>query len=304
MSNFYTSNTATLETMAVYIVLALSVQVALRSGVFSFASIGFFGVGGYIAADLAQRGTSVLLELVTVLVVSGAAGYLLAIPLVRLRGLYLGMVTFAFDAIVQIVATNGGSLTGGADGKYGYELQVSAWLLLLMAVACIALVSQLERRKLGRAALAISANERLANALGVNVTREYRNVFALSAALGGLAGMMNALAFVTMTPDSFNFNLAIVAVTMAVVGGVGSWTGALVGAIIVAWFPIVFAGLGKYQLAVYGVVLVLVVVFQPRGVVGIAQTIGRSAKAALWTNRRTSANAVQVSNMSRPDVKL
>jgi branched-chain amino acid transport system permease protein len=138
---WYEAHATLFQTTAIYVLLALSFQVVLKSGIFSFFSVGAFGIGAYTAANLATRGVPLIVTLLIVVVTMAAVGYLLAIPLMHLRGLYLGMVTFAIDEILVVVATNGGKITGGAVGLFGVPLEITTLGLGLVAVIGVLLVS-------------------------------------------------------------------------------------------------------------------------------------------------------------------
>jgi len=269
MSGFYASHLTLIQQTAVVAVLAMSFQVVLRSGVFSFASAGFYVVGAYALANMSKDGWPLLPALIVIVIIGAALGYLLSIPFVRLRGLYLGMVTFAFAEILVVVADNGGSLTGGPVGMFGVTLGVgTAELFVIVAVVAL-LISQLERRGLGRALRVISIDEQLARTMGIEINRQRAFIFALSSALGALAGALNTVTTSSVAPTGFGYSLIVLGLTMAVFGGVGSWTGAIIGAVVVTWFPEVFGFVGNYRSVVYGILLILVVVFEPSGVLGL-----------------------------------
>jgi branched-chain amino acid transport system permease protein len=270
MTDWYAANITTIQQTFVFLLLALSIQVVLRAGVSSFASIAFYGIGGYLGANLATAGFPLVGTLAVVVITAAAIGFALAVPLTRLRGLYLGMVTFAVDQIVLILAANGGDLTGGTVGLFGVPAQLDTPALLAMAVVVVLLLSQLERGPLGRAFAALRVDENLTCAMALDARRLRVFVIVLSAVLGGLAGSANVLTFTVITPESFGFDLIITALTMAVVGGIGSWVGSVVGAIVVTWFPIAFPFLqGGFRQIVFGVVVVAVMVFEPDGLLGV-----------------------------------
>ncbi len=291
MSMWYDAHVVLFQTTAIYAVLALSFQVVLKSGVFSFASVGFFGIGAYVAANLTKHGVGGILSMVIVVVGSAVLGYLLSLPLIRLRGLYLGMVTFAFDQILVVVANNGGTLTGGPVGLFGIPFDVSTIELFIVAAVCVLLVSQLERRSIGRSISVLRVDEQLAHSMGIEVHRQRNFIFALSAALGGLAGVLNTLTFSTIAPGGFGFDLIVAGLTMAVVGGIGSWLGAVIGALIVVWFPQVFTFVGSYKAIVYGVLVILVVAYEPNGVLGL---LGRGWRGLARLYRRYGRHAAVV----------
>jgi len=269
VSGFYASHLTLIQRTAVVTVLAMSFQVVLRSGVFSFASAGFYVVGAYALADMSKAGWPLLPALIAIVIIGAAGGYLLSVPFVRLRGLYLAMVTFAFAEILVVVADNGGSLTGGPVGMFGVTLGVSTPELFVIVAVAAVLISQLERRGLGRALRVISIDEQLARAMGIEINRQRAFIFALSSALGALAGALNTVTTSSVAPTGFGYGLIVLGLTMAVFGGVGSWTGAIIGAVVVTWFPEVFGFVGNNRSVVYGILLILVVVFEPSGVLGL-----------------------------------
>ena len=170
----------------------------------------------------------------------------------------------------MVIANNGGSLTGGPTGLFGVPPGLSIGELFIVAAICILLSSQLERRMLGRSLQAIRTDEALAKSMGFAVLRDRNFIFSLSAALGGLAGAMDATNFSTFGTTAFDFNLVVIGLTMAVVGGVDSWVGAVIGAVFVSWFPAVATALsGTWQAIIYGILIIVVVTYEPGGVFGL-----------------------------------
>jgi ABC-type branched-subunit amino acid transport system permease subunit len=282
MSLWYSAHLTLIQATLVYTLLALSLQVVLRSGVFSLAGIGFFGLGGYTAGILAKHGQSAPVAILVPLVGGIVFGYLLSLPLVRLRGLYLGLVTVGFDLILNVFATNGGKLTGGAVGLFGIPLLVNTPVILTIVVVAIVLVSQLERRNMGRGFEALRLNEDLARSLGLEVTRQRNFAFALSAALGAVAGALQVLFFTSINPGTAGFELIVLGLTMAVLGGVGTWLGAAVGAVIVTWLPeFLGSSVGQWRNLVYGAVVVIIAVYAPDGIVGLVKRGAHFVRAQL-----------------------
>ncbi|GGM20710.1 branched-chain amino acid ABC transporter permease [Dactylosporangium sucinum] len=302
MSSWYFGHLTLIQGMLISIPLAMSVQIALRSGVFSFASIGFYGIGAYGTGILVIRDWPVLPAIALMVVVSGLVAYFMSIPLIRLRGLYLGMVTFAFDLILTVVATNGGELTGGALGLLGVPLGVGTGGLLAAAVFAVLLVSQLERRAVGRALVGIKNSEELVMSVGVDLKRRKRIVFAISGALGALSGSLYVLTFSTVQPTSAGFTLIITTLTMAVIGGTSSWIGAVIGTIIITWLPSLAATIGEYQHLVYGVVLVLVVMYAPEGVLGALRWLWQRVAPGLRAARPPGPAPAGVAPAAPPPV--
>lgn len=301
MTSFISSHQITIQTTASYLVLALSFQIAFRTGVFSFASIGFFGIGAYMTPKLMDGGVPVVPAMLVTVIVCAFGGFVLALPFKRLRGLYLGMATFAFDQIVTVVAQNGGSLTGGSIGLVGIPPALTTLELVLVALFVALLISQMERRSLGRVLQVIRRDEWLALSLGIEVNRHRTMIVALSAALGGLAGTMYVFSLGTVSPDTFGFNLIVSGLTMAVVGGTASWRGAFIGAILVVWFPIVFTFIsGTWESVIFGALVILVVTFEPGGILGLCGRL-------LWwlrNGRRTTAEESEILGPAAVDDRI
>lgn len=277
LSNFYTHNLTLVQATLMSMVLAASLQVALRAGVFSLASVGYWGVGAYAAGILARdAGTGPVVAIVAALAICGLTAYPLARLLVRLRGLYMAMATVAFDLVVIVIALNLKSLTGGPLGLPGVPVLLSTWQLTLIVAAVALLLSQLERGAVGRWISVASHDEELAAGLGIDVRRLHARVFVLSAVLGGLAGSLNALLFNNVSTDQFGFGLIVLALTMAVVGGMGSWVGSYVGAVVVLWLPEVLRFLSTWRNLVFGVLLIIVISRMPEGLLGSLRTMTRA----------------------------
>lgn len=271
MNEWYLSNLVLIQTSCANILLALSFQVVLRSGVFSFASVGFFGIGAYTVGIFSNRGYSEWLGIAAALAGCGLLGYLLALLLARLRGLYLALVTVAFNLILTIVANNGGELTGGPVGLYGVVPVLSVGTLLTVVVVAIVVVRRLEVGYFGRAFEVLRLDENLARSTGQPVGRYRAAVFCLSAVLGAAAGCVNVLVFTTVTPDTAGFHLVTTGLTMAVLGGIARWQGAVLGALIVSWIPSFLGEFGDYQIILNGILVMLIVVYAPDGIVGLLE---------------------------------
>ncbi|MCW2526343.1 MAG: hypothetical protein JWM76_1203 [Pseudonocardiales bacterium] len=268
MGQYFTENEGLIQQTLVYMILAISLQVVLRCGVVSLASIGFYTLGSYASAIMTKDGWPPVAIIPLVVIASGLLGYGFGRPLARLRGLYLAMATLAFDLVIPVLLNNGGSFTGGALGLYAIPVALTTSSLIVIVIVVIYIISQLERGWMGRASLALRSDENLARSMGVRVTRERYLAFAISAALGGLAGALSAMLFRAVSPSSGGFGLITLGLTMAIIGGRDSWIGAVVGAYIVTWVPEWLRFVGTYRSLVFGLVLVGVMLFFPDGLLG------------------------------------
>lgn len=275
ISSWFGNNEALIQSALMAAILAYSFQIVLRSGVFSFAGVAFWAIGGYTAAILTLHGWATVPAILVALVGCAVIAYVLALVVGRLRSLYLAMATVAFDLLVQTVASTWTGLTGGAQGLYAVPLRITTLDLFLLVAACSILLWLLERGASGRMLEALRLDEGVASAVGVNVTRERRRVFVLSGVLAALAGTMNPLLFSTIGPSQAGFELITATLTMIVIGGVASWPGALVGAFIVTWLPGELTFLGNWWPAVQGLLVIVVVIYFSDGLVGLVVSLWR-----------------------------
>ncbi|WP_433503155.1 branched-chain amino acid ABC transporter permease [Pseudonocardia halophobica] len=269
------SSEAAIRSGLVLVLLGFSVHVAVRSGMFSLAGVGFAGIGAYTAAVLAKDGLPAVVAIVAAVVLSGVLGGILGLVLGRLRALYLAMATFAFVLLVQVLAIEWEPVTGGPLGLFGVPAVVGIPVLAAVAALVAAAVAVAERGRSGRILEALRLDDQLAEALGVDVVRRRRVAFVLSSALGGLAGSLSALSFSVLTPDEVSFSVIVDVLTVVVLGGTAAWYGPVIGAFVVAWLPEVLGFLGTARPLVQGALVVLVIVLAPEGAVGLVQAVGR-----------------------------
>lgn len=250
-------------------VVGLAFQVVLRSGVFSLAAAGFWGIGAYVSA-LTVGALGWPLAVLLALVVAGALALVLAVLLGRLRGLYLGMATIAFDLLVVSLAFGWESVTGGALGLYGIPREASVGMVAGFALAATAVVALLQSRAGGRFADVLRTDEPLARSLGIETGRMRVQTSVLSAVLGALAGALTPLIFGVLGPDESGFGLVVLGLTIVVIGGSGSWAGPAVGAVVVTLLPEALRFVEEWRDVVYGTLVVVMVLFAPSGLVGLA----------------------------------
>jgi branched-chain amino acid transport system permease protein len=254
-------------------------------GQLSMAQQGFFAIGAYTTAILTTTaGWPWLAGLVASMCMAGLFGILVGIPTLRVRGQYLIMVTMAFSEIVRLVALNWGSLTGGATGvtkipspaigPWQFTSKNSIYyLFLVMAIMMILVAWQVRRTKYGRAFIAIRSGELAADVMGLNTTYVKVVAFFLSAVFAGMGGTMFASSYNYISPDTFTLTQTVLILAMLLIGGEGSISGAVVGAILLTYLPELLRFAHKYYVLVYGIVIVLVTLFLPGGVVGWAKQL-------------------------------
>ena len=279
--------------LMMYAVLALGLDLLLGwTGQFAFAHIAFFGIGTYATALLNVRlGIPFIVGMPIAAALAGLIGVLIGFPATRLRTVYLALATFAFAEGAQWVFNAWDKVTGGPDGLrisapnvLGYQtgtdptaFPVMASILALMIAATMYLTTS----RLGRAMCAVRESEHVAAASGVDVRRTKVWAFAISAVYAGVAGGMFTLFQSFVNPDVFGFGQIVLLLSMIVVGGLGSIPGALIGVALLGLLPEIMRttmrSLLIWQEFAYGMILILVVMFMPRGIWGlIGNRRGRS----------------------------
>ncbi|SEO54255.1 branched-chain amino acid ABC transporter permease [Trujillonella endophytica] len=272
MNTWWLSNQILIQSTFISLLLALSIQVPLRAGVFSFAGIGSYAIGAYTAAILTIRAqVAPVVAIGAGVLLAAVVGYLLALLVARLSGLYLGMATISFTLFLGVLATNGGDLTGGATGLFGALSTLTTEHVIAITVVVLVLLAASERGSFGRRVDAVREDPQLAVSLGVDVVRVRRRVFVVSGALGACAGGMNTLLRTTVSPETVGFHLVVTALTIIIVGGAMSWAGAAIGAVIFTWLPSILQFVGEWQLLVYGIVVAIAAVYVPGGLLGLLQ---------------------------------
>ena len=243
---------------------------------FSFAGIGSYAIGGYTAAILfAKHGWSEPAAIAAAMVLAGIVGYLLALVVQRLDGLYLGMATIAFDLILGVIATNWHSVTGGATGLYDVLGNIPMPVLVGLTVIVIVLLAFTERGRLGRRITAVNRDPQLASSVGVRVSSYRQAAFVISGLLGALAGALNTLITTTIGPGNIGFTLIVTVLTMIIVGGARSWLGPAIGAVIFTWLPDLLQFVSQWQAVIYGFIVAVAAVWMPGGLVGLTTNLYR-----------------------------
>ena len=256
-------------------------------GQISLAQAAFFGLGAYgTALGVTDYHLPFLGAFAAGILVAGVFGLILGFASLRLGGHYLAMVTISFQQILTLVLTNWISLTHGPDGVSGIARPAGftsgpAYLsLCLVALVAVTLYAwRLKTSSLGRAMQAVRDNEIAAGTCGIDILRTKVLAFGISAVLGGLGGGLFAGAFAYISPDQFSFAESIVLLTMALLGGVQSPFGALLGTALLVMLPEWLRFLQRVYLAVYGAAVILIMVFLPDGIWGLAARYARRPRS-------------------------
>ncbi|MDP3968704.1 MAG: branched-chain amino acid ABC transporter permease [Nocardioides sp.] len=261
----------TLQFAGVNALFALSIYATLWTGVLSLAPIFFGAVGAFTFGYLAGTvGLSPFLGLVLGVVLGAALGALTAALVIRLDSHYLAMATIAMVLIGRVLVVNLTELTGGAAGTLvPGELGTWLWLIGCLVVAGYVL-ARLAKSRFGMAADAVREDAAVAQTLGISPRRIQLVGFVISGAFGGAAGVMQASFLQYIGPDTFYTHLGFVTLAAVVLGGAFHWAGPIVGAIVFTILPELLKDvMGEYDRVVTGVLLVVIIIFVPRGLVDL-----------------------------------
>ncbi|MCB0033658.1 MAG: hypothetical protein KDE51_06560, partial [Anaerolineales bacterium] len=294
--------------------LGLNIEIGL-AGLLDLGFVGFFAIGAYTVAlmtstgELGVSGTAIAdysnfwVAIPIAVAVSAFAGIFLGIPVLRMRGDYLAIVTLGFAEIIRILVLSDflRPLLGGAQGvlnipkpAVAYAQQIANQLpwyfqtvffffvstdgrikdpahfyyIIVIGCALISFVAwRLQNARIGRNWMALREDEDVAEAMGINLVRTKVLAFTLSAAAGGLAGGIFAAKLGTVFPQSFNVFVSINVLSIIIVGGMGSIPGIIVGGIFLVGMPEILREFAEYRLLIYGALLVLMMLRRPEGLI-------------------------------------
>ena len=256
-----------------YVVMAVSLNLTVGVlGELSLGHAGFMSIGAYTAALFTlHMDLPGMVEFPLALLVGGGLavvfGVFIGMPALRLRGDYLAIVTLGFGEIIRVVIQNL-TITGGGRGLYGIdEYTTFPWVFWIAALSVAVMYSMIGTRQ-GRAILSLRENEIAAEAVGVPSTRYKVLAFTLSSFFAGVAGGLYAHYITVLDPATFDFNMSIEILVMVVLGGMGSFTGSVLAAVVLTLLPELLRDLADYRMLIYSVVLVLMMILRPQGLLG------------------------------------
>jgi branched-chain amino acid transport system permease protein len=282
-----------------YVMLGWGLNVVVGlAGLLDLGYVAFYAIGAYSYALLATHfGLSFWVCLPLAGILAAFWGMLLGFPVLRLRGDYLAIVTLAFGEIIRLVIINWQSLTGGPNGvsgiprptffgvpltagddglaaRLGIEFSSTQrivflfYLILALALLTNWVTIRLRRLPIGRAWEALREDEVACRALGINITTTKLTAFATGAMFGGFAGAFFATRQGFISPESFTFQESALVLAIVVLGGMGSQLGVALAALIMIGGFELFRGLEQYRMLVFGVAMVLLMIWRPRGLIG------------------------------------
>jgi branched-chain amino acid transport system permease protein len=287
--------------VGINIILAVSLNLVNGyTGQFSLGHAGFMSVGAYLSAAItilvgprllgADGGTAFgqgMLFLGALIVGglgSAAAGLVVGIPSLRLKGDYLALVTLGFGEIIRVVFQNVDAL-GGALGLNGIPPYTTVFWVYSVAAVTVFTVVCLVRSTYGRGFIATHDDEIASEAVGLNTTRYKIVAFVVSAFFAGMAGGLYGHFKLTITPTGFDFTKSIEIVVMVILGGMGNTPGVILAAILLTILPEVLRSVEQYRMVMYSVLLIVLMLVRPKGLfnfdyAAIASRLWRKLKAS------------------------
>lgn len=268
------------------IMLALSLNILIGfAGQVSLGHAAFFGIGAYTSAVLTVNlGLNYWFALPLSVLISGFIGFLLGLPSLRVKHDFLVLATIGINFVVVsifnyvqffggpygIVGIPRPSLFGKTLDTFGYFIYTMVWLVL-----SVVFVIYLSKVYLRYGFEAVKEDEEAAESIGVSVPRYKMYAFTISGAMAGLAGNLWAHYMGVIFPENFAFPVSITILTMVVLGGVGTITGPIIGAVIITLLPEILRFVQNYRMLIYGTIIVLVMLFMPEGLMGYIRKVIR-----------------------------
>jgi len=283
----------------IFVMIGLGLNIVVGfAGLLDLGYVAFFAIGAYVYAFLAapfsspwvtaqlqslgipynQPLVSFWMAIPITMVAAGLGGVMLGIPVLRLRGDYLAIVTLGFGEIIRLFMLNLSDLTNGPRGllniappylfgiNFGSPREI--FILALIGAGVIAFTAyRLDGSRLGRAWIAMREDEDVAQATGVNLVRTKLLAFAIGALFAGLAGQLYAARQINIFPENFSLFVSIDALSLVIVGGMGSIPGVVIGALTLKGLPEVLRGVDEYRIVTFAALLVVMMIVRPEGLV-------------------------------------
>ena len=285
---FYNAHELLVAQMGINAILAISIFVTFYSGQLTLANAGFMAIGAYTTVILSlSLPTPLPLDMLAGSLLAGAAGVLVGLPVLRLRGVFLAIATIGFVEALLLGVILNLPITGEGQGlKNPTADPLGGIVPILISVPLLAyLVWRLTRSRLGQAWAAIREDEVAASSNGINVPLYKMIAFVIGAILAGYAGALETHINFFVDPTEYGITRTIQILTFAVVGGTTNVMGPIVGAVFLTALPEILRFASAYRDVINGVILILVIVFRPQGIVGRG---GLALIRPRWLGRRES----------------
>ena len=261
----------TIATICINIVLAVSLNLITGfTGQFSLGHAGFMAIGAYSTALVTMRWDNVFGFVGGLLlggVIAALVGFLIGLPTLRLRGDYIAIATLGMAEIIRILLQNF-EFTNGAAGLSPVPQYMDWTWFFILTVGSVMLISNFIRSRQGRDAIAVREDEIAAESIGVNTTRSKVLAFTIGAFFGGIAGGMYASYFYVIKPEQFGFLKSIDILVIVVLGGLGSLSGSVIAAFLLAIISTLLQPFPGVRMILYALLLIVIMIFRPQGLLG------------------------------------
>ena len=279
--SFYHTNIMISAMLYIMLALGLNIVVGL-AGQLVLGYVSFYAIGAYAYALLNQYfGWNFWFCLPLGGLIAAFFGFCLGLPVLRLRGDYLAIVTLGFGEITRLAMLNWTALTGGPRGisdiprpsLFGVDLDISEstiyiyYIVLSAVFITVIVVSRLKNSRIGLALQAMREDEIASEAMGINITRLKLCAFALGSCWAGFAGVIYAAKTTFINPSSFTFMESAMILSMVVLGGMGSISGVIIAAVILILAPEYLRAFSEYRMLIFGAIMVVMMIFRPQGLV-------------------------------------
>lgn len=286
VKNIYYLHLLNLSLITIIVVIGLNILTGY-TGQASIGHAAFYGIGAYSSAIMTMRyGMPFWIALPLSGMLAAVLGYIVGRPTLKLRGAYLAIATIGVGEITQLIMINWISVTNGAQGiksiqppsigAFRIDTDFSYFYLLAVLVSIIFILSnRLIDSEIGRAFKAIKEEEIAAEFMGIDIAKQKVTAFVISTFLAGIAGSLFAHLEGYVSPYGFGFNQSVGFLIMALAGGLGYKIGPVIGVLMITFARESFRFFNEYQLVVYGVLLVVIIVFMPRGISGYLNDLAK-----------------------------
>jgi branched-chain amino acid transport system permease protein len=273
LNSFWATYSTLVLSVGTNVLLALSIYLTLATGLLTVANAAFMGLGAYTAGSLTtQAGMPFSVALLLGALLPALVALAIGGPTLRLSGVYLAMATLAFGEVVRIVILNAEGLTGGALGLNGIPQLTHGLDVAFAVLGTLYVLLRLARSRVGRTMTAICQDETATELMGINVRAYKLFAFVLGGALAGLGGALNAHFTFFISPNEYGFERAVEILAMGVLGGTGSPWGAVIGGVLITLLPELLGGLGHYRPLINGLILILIIIYSPKGIWDLLRT--------------------------------
>ena len=294
LGDFWRAYQSTIAFAIVNAFFALSTYAVLAAGILSFATVTYAAIGGFVGARLVlQTGLDPLLLLPAAAVAGALLAYVVALIFLRLESHWMALASLALILITRVVVINVPSVTGGVNGL-SLPVKLPLFVLAILLAVAIAVFYRLSVSWFGIASRAVREDPAVASSLGIAPKRIQTIAFVISGAVGGLGGMLLALVLQFLSPDTYFVNIAFTMIAAVVLGGSYHWIGAIIGAAVFTALPVIAQAIvPHFQEVANGIVLLLIMIFLPRGLVDPrAIRLRRAARSAETEATRAAAKRV------------